>query len=96
MRALVLLLAGGLGLGAFWRRLRRGGDGVELGPDPAAELRAKLAASKAADAGGGSEEAPLEPGDAGNTDESGQAPIDPVARRQAVHDRARAAIDELR
>ena len=87
------LLAGGLGLGAFARRRHRE-PVAELGPDPALELRAKLAESKAA---AGSEAAPqdteLAETEAGDDVAS---PVDPQTRRRDLHERARGAIDELR
>jgi hypothetical protein len=49
-------------------------------PDPADALRAKLAETKAAEP---------EP-------ESEPEPADPDARRRAVHERGRAAVDEMR
>ncbi len=89
------MLVGGLGLGAAWRRLRRT-PSVAPELDPAEGLRAKLAASKA---GGetASPGAPVEgesPGLGAVVDEP--APLDPAARRRAIHDRARGAMDELR
>jgi hypothetical protein len=84
----LVLAVGGLGIRVFWRRMRRRSV-TESGPDPAVELRAKLAESKAqpepAAAEAVAEAAP----------ESAPTPSDPVSRRQAVHDRARSAIDEL-
>jgi hypothetical protein len=50
-------------------------------PDPAEALRAKLAETKTA--------APPEP-------EPAADPDDPDARRRAVHERGRAAVDEMR
>jgi hypothetical protein len=85
MRRLVVFVAGGLGIGVFWRRLRRRGGEDEATADPAAELRAKLAETKASTV-----EEPEPQPDAPEV----EAP-DPLARRQAVHDRARAAMDEL-
>jgi hypothetical protein len=79
----VVFVAGGLGIGVFWRRLRRHASEDEAGADPAAELRAKLAETKAVDEPEQQPDAPAV-----------EAP-DPLARRQAVHDRARAAMDEL-
>jgi hypothetical protein len=83
MRGLLLLGAGGLGVRAFWRRLRRRSELPALGPDPAAELRAKLAESKEVIV------ATPEPPEAAAT------ALDPSARRGAIHDRARGAMDEL-
>ena len=85
MRGLLVALVGGLGVGVFWRRMRRRAFGGSPAPDPAAELRAKLAESKAA-AGEASERPREEP----------PAPAyDPASRRQAIHERARGAIEEL-
>jgi hypothetical protein len=88
----VMAIAGALGLGALWRRRRRE-KLAELPaaaePDPAEELRAKLIESKAAATG---EEAPA--GEPVAADGNG-TPIDPEVRRRAVHERARASIDDL-
>jgi hypothetical protein len=86
MKGFLMMVVGGLGLGALLRRRRRH-PVVELGPDPAAELRAKLAESKSAADG----EAGAEPEPARD-----DLPPDPQSRRTDVHERARATIDELR
>jgi hypothetical protein len=89
-----MAVMGALGLGALWRRRRRPGSPEELPaatePDPAEELRAKLAASKAASASDG-EARPEEPVAA----DGNGTPIDPEVRRRAVHERARTSIDDL-
>jgi hypothetical protein len=77
VKRILAALAGIAGF-AWWRSRRH----VE--PDPAEELRAKLAEARAAD---DREEF-----------ESGEQAVDEVdvdARRRAVHERARAQIDEL-
>jgi hypothetical protein len=89
-----MAVVGALGLGAVWRRRRRRGKPDELAassePDPAEELRAKLAESKAAAPGDAPEPAePVAP-------EGNGSPIDPEVRRRAVHERARASIDDLK
>jgi hypothetical protein len=79
------MVVGGLGLGAFLRRRRaQPQPQQELGPDPAAELRAVLAHNKSVAGEGTQPVAPAEP-----------AP-DLGSRRREVHERARGAIDELR
>lgn len=75
MKRALAALAGILGI-AWWRRRKHEPPAQAPEPDPAEELRAKLAASR---------EPEPEP----------EAPADVAARRQDVHDRARAAIDEL-
>jgi hypothetical protein len=75
---------------AWWQRRRRHAEPVpsepeDLGPDPAAELRAKLAENRAAD----DEEPSIE------EQSAERSPLDPESRRQDVHDRARSAIDDL-
>jgi hypothetical protein len=87
MKRFLALLVGGLGFGAFARR-RRKAPPAELGPDPAVELRAKLAESKTAV----SEPEPVTPAVPAEVEES---PLDPQARRRDVHERARGAIDDL-
>ena len=83
-------ITGLLGAAAFWRRRRKRAHelpAAETGPDPADELRAKLAESRAAD------EEPAE--DRKTAADPDASPLGPEARRQSVHDRARASIDEL-
>ena len=80
-----------LGAAAFWRRRRRyKTEEIEAagGPDPAEELRAKLAESRAIGADDESEPIAVEDAPA--------SPLDPESRRKNVHDRARASIDELK
>ncbi len=81
MKGLVALLLGGLGLRVLLKRRQAAQPGA-LEPTPADELRAKLAESRA--------EQPVEPEPAPEVEVSGTA-----GRRQAVHDQARAALDEL-
>jgi hypothetical protein len=61
------------------------------GPDPAEELRAKLAESRATgNALARDEQEPIAAADAA------ASPPDPETRRRSVHERARASIDELK
>jgi hypothetical protein len=83
VKRLLAALAGLLGI-AWWRNRTR--PLPALRPDPADELRARLAQAR----------------DADDRDEfeSGEKPIDEIpddveTRRRSVHDRARAAADEL-
>jgi hypothetical protein len=79
-----------LGLAAWWQRRRQRSDvdyspPADLGPDPAEELRAKLAKNRTADDDEPDEVAP----------EPERSPLDPESRRRDVHERARASMDEL-
>jgi hypothetical protein len=67
--------------------------GADAGPDPAEELRAKLAETRAAE-----DEQPEPPtATAGEpTPDPEGSPLDPESRRRDVHLRARASIDELK
>jgi hypothetical protein len=86
MKRFLAVAAGGLGLGALLRRRRRKAADDE--PDPADELRTKLAESRTI-------------ADDRDVDEAGQTTVDqapdpdPDARRKDVHARAREALDEL-
>lgn len=95
MKRIAMAVVGALGLGALWRR-RRGRKRDELPaatePDPAEELRAKLAATKAAEPEAAVEPAVEEPA----APESSGSPMDPEVRRRSVHERARASIDDLK
>jgi hypothetical protein len=80
------LAAGAL---AFWRwRLRRRQAAPPAAVDPAEELKQKLAESRAAEPDSPAAEPQPEPEPAPG------APLED--RRRAVHDRARASIDEMR
>ena len=79
---LVAWLAGGLGAALLYRRLRRRPAG---GPDPAEELRRKLDASRSGT------QPPAEPPHA---DPETPLPLDD--RRRQVHERGRAALDDMR
>ena len=74
-------------VGALLVRRRRAGTVAAPGPDPAAELRRKLAATRAP-------EAPPTPPKPPTAPEP--PPVDADARRRDVHAQARAAIDEMR
>jgi hypothetical protein len=90
-----VFVASGFGVGAWWRRKQRrasaGGLPYESGlaSDPAAELRAKLAESKPAPV-----EAEAPAGEAAPEPDL-SSPSDPEKRRRALHEQARASIDEL-
>jgi hypothetical protein len=78
-------LAGGAAAYRAWRRAPKPLPAAE--PDPAEALRAKLADAKAA-------------GQDRDEFEAGERPVDeapdPDERRRAVHERGRAALDEMR
>jgi hypothetical protein len=92
MRRLFAWVAGAAGGLAAYRALRRRPPQLEppdSGPDTRAdELRARLAEARNAGDDGGEPEA-----DEASADEA--APGDPDARRRAVHEQARGAIDEM-
>ena len=92
MRGLLVGITGLLGAAAFWRRRRHRQAGeLSGGPDPAEELRARLAESRASeDAVTPAEQPTIEAAEAATS------PLDPEARRKSLHDRARASIDELK
>jgi hypothetical protein len=87
MRRLFAWLAGLAGGAAAYRAYKRSPQPVVAEPDPADALRAKLAEAKAA-------------GDDREQFEAGETPVDEAAdpdeRRRAVHERGRAALDEMR
>ena len=91
MRGLLVGITGLLGAAAFWRRRRHRQAGeLSGGPDPAEELRARLAESRASEDAVPDQPASIEVADAE------ASPLDPDARRKSLHDRARASIDELK
>ncbi len=90
-----MALVGALGLGALWRRRRHRRPGelpAAADPDPAEELRAKLAATKASESEGATEPGAEEP----VAPDSDGSPMDPEVRRRSVHERARASMDDLK
>lgn len=89
MRRLLTWIVVSFGIAALVRRLRRRGEGAaeELPstspePDPAAELRQKLAETRG-------EEEP-----SGESPASPEASVE--GRRASVHEQGRAAVDEMR
>ena len=84
MKRLTAWLTGVAGGVAAARIFRRAPAPVPVvrEPDPAEALRAKLAETKA--------------GEPEPKPEAEQQPDDPDARRRAVHERGRAAVDEMR
>jgi hypothetical protein len=90
MRRLYAWLAGLAGGAAVYRAFRKSQSAPPVAEphDPAAELRAKLAESRAA--GDDRDEA-----EAGETRVDEAADPDVDARRRSVHERGRAAIDEM-
>ena len=87
-----MVVGGALGAAAIWhRRQRRAQPELPAGPDPADELRAKLATSKAAAA----EEPPREAPPVPPEPLTEVSTLDPETRRRTVHERARASMDEL-
>jgi hypothetical protein len=94
MKGFLAMVVGGLGLGALLRR-RRQQPLAEIGPDPADELRARLAQSKVV---GFDEDEVAETAEATKADAAEVEAVlpDPGSRRQDVHDRARQAIEKLR
>ena len=92
-----LALGGSLGLSALLRRRTRNRQSyaADSGPDPAEELRAKLAQSRAtATVETPSVPVPQEAAEPVAVPEE-VSPLDPEVRRRSVHDRARASMEEL-
>jgi hypothetical protein len=86
VKRLYAWLAGVAGGMAAYRAFRRRPAPRPTAPDPAEELKAKLAEARAA-------------ADDRETFEAGETPVDeaadPEVRRRAVHEQGRAAIDEM-
>jgi hypothetical protein len=87
VKRLTAWLAGALGGAAVYRAWRRKPAPLPPEPDPADELKAKLAEARAA-------------GDDRAEFEAGETPVDEApdvdVRRASVHEQARAAIDEMK
>jgi hypothetical protein len=97
MRSRLMLVAGALGLGAFWRRLRRRTPSTVSMPDPATELRERLAQTRVSvesSVGPVSAEEPV-PAQTEGVQTPDPAALDPATRRRSIHERARDAMDEL-
>jgi hypothetical protein len=96
MRRSLAWLAGALGLAGAYRALKqRPAELPERGPDPRAEeLRRRLEEAKPAAEARAEDEAGETPVD--EAPDPAPAPADPEARRREVHERARAAMDEMR
>ena len=96
VRRALVVVGSGLGLsavwGGLWRRRRKAELAEETGPDPAEELRARLAESRAS-----ADAVEAEPPAAGEPIASAPepSPLDPEARRRSIHERTRASIDQL-
>jgi predicted Zn-dependent protease len=89
VKRLLALVAGGLGLRAFLRRRSRPGLSTsQLSPDPAEDLRAKLAQTKSQEP----EPAPVPEAD---PEPEPARPETVEDRRADVHAKARRAIDDL-
>jgi hypothetical protein len=89
MRRLFAWVAGAVGGVAAYRALRRPRQQPDFADTRAEDLRARLA--EAREAGDGREEF-----EAGETPVDEAVPVDPDARRRAVHEQARGALDEMR
>ena len=92
MRSGLAWLGGALGLAALWRYLQRQQPSKPVpGPDPAAELRARLDEARAAaddrDEFDAAEGQPLE---------EAEAPRSIEERRRAIHEKAQQALGEMR
>lgn len=91
VKRLLALLAGGFGIGALLRRRRR----AAALPEPADELRARLAETRTAPERKAPEPPPVAEPEPPAAVEGDEPPGDVAARRSDVHERARRAIDEL-
>ena len=90
MRRFLAWVAGLAGGAALWRAFRRERQPLPAAePDPAAELKARLAEARAAD--------DRDEAEAGETtvDAAPDPPPDVESRRRSVHEQARAALDEM-
>jgi hypothetical protein len=86
VKRFLAVVAGGLGLTALIRRLHRNRSAPQA--SPADELRAQLAEARSI-----ADERDIDEG--GETTVDAAPDPDPAARRAAVHDQARRALDEL-
>jgi hypothetical protein len=84
-------LGGALGLAWLWRKLRREPEPQPAGPDPAAELRARLEQARAA-----SDDRDEYDAAEGQPVDEAEAPRSIEERRRAIHERAQEALGEMR
>jgi hypothetical protein len=91
MRRLLAWLAGGLGVAALLRALRRRDVSLPQPPDPAEELRAKLAEARRA----GDDRDDFDAAE-GVAVDAAEEPRSLEERRQAVHDKAQEALGLMR
>ena len=98
VRRALTWIAGGLGIAALLRLRRRreireapGFDVVEQAPDPAAELRRKLAEAR----GAGDDRDDFDAAEGTPVDEVERSPLSPEERRAAIHAKAQEALGEM-
>jgi hypothetical protein len=92
MARVLAWIGGAFGLAWLWRKLRHEPEPQPAGPDPAAELRARLEQARAAS----DDRDEFDAAEGQPVDEAEAPPRSIEERRRAIHEQAQEALGEMR